>query len=293
VTKQNFRAAVPVIYRSLSITIVDQRVAWMSPMALSNGHSVLIRSQVCRVCTLNLRSARSFVTSASYMQQSLPPESPNYVDYPKPPQPDFRDIPPVKGILPVPRNVFKHRGDVSKTSDEFFAKSTPEPTNLPAKSGQRTLWKQRMATMRRRNLREGISELSRRKSKTEKILSTKGLEKQHENRRLLLKPEVEDEHWTRASVDVALRNYLSGGAAPRGESPLSVEKRKKQHQKIQDMKSEDRQAALHSLYMHARSFITTEQELEKAINEAFDEKQGDQWYSQPFRNICLRTYLIC
>lgn len=145
-----------------------------------------------------------------------------------------------------------------------------------------------MAAMRRNNLKEGISELSQRHVKTEKILSTKSLEKQHENRRLLLSPEAEDERLTKPTVDIALRNYLNGGAAPVKESAESIAERRQKHIGQHALKAQERKDALHTLYMHARDFITTEAQLSKAVEETFSENDDSaEWQKYYNSNIWI------
>ena len=76
-------------------------------------HTALYR---CPACTAHA-SSRAF--SASAGRSALGPESPRYIDIPQPPQQTVPDKIRLKGILPVPRDVFAGQDPFVRIS--FFA----------------------------------------------------------------------------------------------------------------------------------------------------------------------------
>lgn len=176
--------------------------------------------------------------------------------------------------MPVPRDVFggSKAGRVSPT---WFDNTTREPQDrsIPdVPEAPRLLWKQRMADKRRQNLREGVLELAARRSKDRRTARwTEQVQSEERKRRLAL-PEREDERLTRPSVNEVLRDVFKKNEHTWSGKP--IEERRANYAAQQAVKSEERQDAIHSLYMHARSFITTEEQLDDAINKAFTKEDG-------------------
>lgn len=231
---------------------------------------------VYRSCTST--SLRRGFTSLSIIQQEIqiPPQSPRYVDFPKPPQPDEPRQERVRGFLPVPRNIFKSRGRIDKTSKDFRDAATKGPARVVPKTSERLQYKQRLSEARRRNLRQGLEELSLRRNASDEA-SEERRRKRREDRQMLLEgPAADDERLTSDTVDKNLRDFLyKRQAVPRrrlGRYTADSVPTKAMDSKVQEQKD-----ALHTLYNHARDFITDEAELAVAIDKTFDpEHQPDR-----------------
>lgn len=196
------------------------------------------------------------------------PESPNYIDVPSSLQPDLPPKPKVKGVLPVPREIFpKRRPD--KATQAFADEATPEPTrskispNAPHK--EYLEWKEKMAEVRRQHLREGLKELYSRKQKAESKVAHNSKVKLKYREKILHQPPREDERLTRASsVDLKIVPGKRGAS-------------KKLTMRIAARKKQQRLAALNTLYMNARHFIVNEEQLAKEIDRVFTEGPNPEW----------------
>lgn len=203
------------------------------------------------------------------------PESPRYIDIPEPPQQTIPDKRWVKGILPIPRDIFSGKAlgkGLDKADKERIALSTKEPerqNTAPISSQEsRIEWKQRMASMRRRNLREGLQSLKDRRVRTDGQLVQRGKRRQEAREALVHAPEREDERLTNPSIALPLQNLLRGNLAdPDREARLA--KMRARVEAKEAARIADREDALHTLYMQARSFITTETQLNQAVDAAF------------------------
>lgn len=189
-----------------------------------------------------------------------------------PPQRDA--IPPrdIKGTLPSPRNIFPTRGP-NKTDPEYLAAATQEPTahhHLSKPQTDYIAWKRRMAEWRRTNLREGIVELHGRKVIQDKRLARQSQRKQMDRDQRYNAPTREDERLTSPTVTSAMSKLQVGRLADPDREARLAEKAARVQEKAA-MKEEARRDALHTLYMHARSFITTEQQLNDEIEKIFVE----------------------
>lgn len=125
-----------------------------------------------------------------------------------------------------------------------------------------------MASARRRNLREGMLGLYERRERTHKVLTARTQRRQAERQRLIDKPQREDERLTNPSVVAAL-NDLNIGVVPDPNREARVEQQRKRVKQRAMSKEEERRDALHTLYMQAADFITTEEHLNEAIEQAF------------------------
>ncbi|KAK8196063.1 hypothetical protein M8818_007215 [Zalaria obscura] len=230
-------------------------------------------SYQCPSCTAFALSKRTFTSSSPL--SVIGPESPKYIEIPEPPQ---QTVPPkerVRGKLPVPRDIFggvaAGRG-LDKADPENVAKSTQEPTRqrrvTQSAEESRIAWKQRMAAMRRQNLREGIESLKERKVKTMTEAERRSKQRQEEREALLNRPEREDERLTNPSVTIPL-SYLTNGAVPDPDRETRVAAAKQKVAEKEAQRAEERRDALHALYMQARDFITNEQQLNAAVEKAF------------------------
>lgn len=174
--------------------------------------------------------------------------------------------------MPVPRNVFINRSQLDKASKEFIDAATPEPSKEALPTGphaERLAWKQRLSALRRRNLREGVTSLHQRKQKMDQYLSSRGAQRQHEQNRLINQPPRDDEVFTNPSVSKAVLDFLNSSRIDHSQDQKEVERKKLRVSSREAIKSDLRRSALHTLYLHAREYITTEEQLSTTIDETF------------------------
>lgn len=250
----------------------------MTPRLISSASSLRLQQ-----CTYRTRPS-CFSTSAPVLAQ-VPPESPKFIEIPRPVQPSQPFPTQIKGVLPVPRPVFRRRPkpqDRDKASPEYLADVTPEPIeNQVSKKydpriadAQRS--KARQSEARRRNLRESLVELDQRKAKTDQFLEARSRRKQIDRQIRLTEPEREDERLTSPSVMQSetpkMHHILSD---PNREARLA---RKRENViRTEAMRQEERRDKLHTLYVNAGSFITTDKQLNSMIDKVFDDQ--DQFRS--------------
>lgn len=231
----------------------------------------------------NYRAATAQVRSfSSSTCRRVGPESPNFVDVPQTIQPDLRVKPRVKGTLPVPRELFPARR-VDKPSEEYIAAATPLPSkdikidpNDP--HAEYKDWKRRMADMRRQNLREGLLELHSRKQRTDKLMAYRSIQRQRRREQVLRQPERDAERLTRPSiVQEMLPKRTPVLPDPDREERLAQARAKLESKKVRD--ELERQDSLQTLYMNARTFITTEAQLAAEIEKVFPDGENEAWRS--------------
>ena len=236
-------------------------------------------------------ATRTFTSSSRH--SAIKPESPYSVDIPRAVQPFLEKKQSVKGTLPVPREIFPARRQ-DKPSQAYLDAATTEPAK------ERTIepddphadyneWKYRMAEVRRQNLREGLLELYNRKQRIEQAMKQRSAAKQARRELILQQPEREDERLTRSSTPIS---SLQQKTTRRGElSELQIEnqiaRREQQIARRQQRRHFERIDALHSLYMNARQFITSEEQLNAVIEKVFPEGENEAWRNdhQPGENI--------
>ncbi|KAF2103082.1 hypothetical protein NA57DRAFT_52619 [Rhizodiscina lignyota] len=224
---------------------------------------------ICQRCS---NARRSFSSRTAH--HSIAPESPKFIDVPRPPQEYARTQRRIKGVLPVPKNLFP-KGSEAKASPLYLDAVTKEPLTrkeLQGPEGERLLWKQRMADSRRKNLREGILELHHRKSREEKATNFRRAIHRARREALIAEPEREDERLTRPSVPEVLRDVFKQGH--RYDPNKDFEERRLRVAEREALRSDARKDAIHTLYMHARNFITTEDQLNDAVENAFTRSDG-------------------
>ncbi|KAL9018728.1 MAG: hypothetical protein Q9185_003958 [Variospora sp. 1 TL-2023] len=232
---------------------------------------------------------RSFSTTNSSHLPSIAPESPKFIYVPRPPQPDAFYHPHIKGVLPVPRNIFPRtnsKKDASdKTDPSYLAATTPPPSPQtllapkPSDPSTRRLveWRAKVAEHRRRNLRESLRELKSRKERTDKRSAARSAAKQEERAQLLSAPTPADERYTAPSILQSSLPRRSGLPDPDREARIA--QKRQNYANSLAMKQAERRNALHTLYMNARNFIVTEQQLAQAVEKAFD-PQSEQFTSE-------------
>ncbi|RPB21621.1 hypothetical protein L211DRAFT_752523, partial [Terfezia boudieri ATCC MYA-4762] len=214
---------------------------------------------------------RAFSTTPT--PQKVAPESPKFIEIPQPPRTPPLWKPIVKGKLPPPKTIFPSVGP-DKTSEEYLALVTPEPTKPKAAPTHKPEdaayieWKAKMAARRRQNFREGIIELAEKKKafddKRARVLEKRAAERQE----LLNRKEREDVRLTLPSVLSTIKN-AEGFQDPDRRGRLKGSRTKlKKHIAA---KLEARREQLHNLYLNASSFLLTDKQLDMAIDAEFDE----------------------
>jgi len=128
-----------------------------------------------------------------------------------------------------------------------------------------------MAASRRENLREGLVKLHERKVRAEEKVAQVSAAKQKERRRRVMAPQRETDRLTNPTVTAAMSTYQHGVLPdPDREARVAASAAKVVARAAAI--EEARRDALHTLYMHARSFITTEAQLDAEIEKAFAER---------------------
>lgn len=196
------------------------------------------------------------------------PESPHYIEIPRPPNVRVSGRHRLKGKLPHPKSI---------SSNLSAEKATPEPssprkplTNVDTETAAYITWKQNLAESRRRNLREGVHELQQRQLQLEKHRA-KVLHKRSEAREALLAAKQRDD------VRLTLPSVLSTLRVDDGSNMTRIsEDRLAEKKAIWEAKEAQKSAVrienFHELYLHAREFILTEQQLDEAIEREFTQK---------------------
>lgn len=127
-----------------------------------------------------------------------------------------------------------------------------------------------MAETRKKHLREGILELHNRKETMTRHVAIRSEQKGKERDRLINQAERVDERLTNASVPQAMKPGQGLQIAKTGIG-ARLKSRRRLRQATERKKEEERRDAVHTLYMHARHFITTEGQLDAEIEKAFPE----------------------
>ncbi|KAF2476794.1 uncharacterized protein BDR25DRAFT_300631 [Lindgomyces ingoldianus] len=247
---------------------IPVRFPWPSKSSLTS-----LNSSLC------LRTFTS--TPPSY---ALGPESPNYIEVPKPVQPTFPPNPIVKGVLPVPRSVFKNRGPHPKDTADFISQTTPDalPHNVPRAGKHNKLrdyvtYKRRLAESRKQALRDGVAQLHERKTTTERLHLAAWNKMQAENRALAMAPPRHTDVLTATTVSKTLQDYLHNKLPSTSRTKI-VESRRPAFQRRMEQHAAVRRARLHDLYTNAREFIVDEERLDEAIEKAFGtEEEPMRW----------------
>ncbi|KAI0467154.1 hypothetical protein F4859DRAFT_518368 [Xylaria cf. heliscus] len=216
---------------------------------------------------------RLFSSTPSAALQQIPPESPLFINVPNPPQDQSieakREQKRVRGFIPVPRRIFAHRDAPKKRTDAWLARAAPKGTNARSKedpASELEAWRREMADSRRENLRTGIRDLWARNQRIDARHKAARSARLAANKADSLAPEPEDERLTRGTVNAGTLQTTVLPDPLRFERGLASAARTAT---IAADKSEARCDALQTLYMNARSFIVSEDELEAAVNHEF------------------------
>ncbi|KAK4218882.1 hypothetical protein QBC37DRAFT_411756 [Rhypophila decipiens] len=216
-------------------------------------------------------------TSSSSGPVPVPPESPNYIKLHEPPQSSEPRLPPIRGHVPVPRQVFTSRdGNRPRRVSPAYV-STIKPKTARQVAGKRPRndhearrWE--LAETRRKALTEGLQGLWDRKRTHDKEERRRSFTRARNNQAAASRPERPDEVLTSSSI---------GAHVLVTEVPLDpnrfedAEKAKLAHDAKQAVKADARRDALCQMYMAAGKFIVDEDELEARIHSVFGENQRE------------------
>lgn len=244
-----------------------------------------VRGHVCRSCRLKLVTPslsiqpRSFSTTTRL--RIVPPESPYYVDIPSSHQAFSPYQPQPKGTLPTPRDIFPANRP-EKSTPEYLASLTREPLQKNVKAASQSSstarHKLKMANQRRTQLREGLTALQARKQADLNAMSRRSHQKQLERSKLLSQSEREDARLTNVSTPTAMLPTNDNTALSLKALEAELANAKFLHtQKLENYKNfksakhAAKMDALHTLYMSARSFVTTEAQMRALLAQQFED----------------------
>ncbi|PYH47299.1 uncharacterized protein BP01DRAFT_354498 [Aspergillus saccharolyticus JOP 1030-1] len=222
---------------------------------------------------------RGFATSSSLR---VGPESPSFIDVPRVLQPNLPSKPRVKGVLPVPREIFPSRR-TDKPTEAYISAATPLPTKEKRADPNDPNYeyieqKKQMAEMRRQNLREGLLELHARKQATDKTMKWRSEQKQQLREQVLRQPERLDVQLTQNTIVKAMLPKRTPVLPCPGKEAL-LRKSTRRFQRKQAQKKAARGEHLHELYMNARQFIVDETQLAAEIERVFPDDHNPAWRS--------------
>lgn len=239
----------------------------MPPRLANNQCYLLLQQRIRHIKLLDF-------STSSASQAQIPPESPKFIEVPRLVQPKQPFPIQMKGVLPCPRRIFprQERWGRPKASPEYLAAVTPEPLEdkTTRSDDEFVSWKARQSELRRRNLREGLTELDQRKRDNDRRESIARAAKSRSREKLLYARERKDVRLTNPSVlstqQPTKHHVLSD---PNRPARLAIKS-----QNVADMaamREETRRNALHTLYVNAGDFIVTGKQLDGVIDKAFDD----------------------
>jgi hypothetical protein len=222
---------------------------------------------------LHTGSRRLFSSSSSL--RVVGPESPKWLPVPELRQPQRIVKKVVKGSLPVPRKIVpKER--VFKAAPGYLSQSAPEPlvdreitVDKMGTAAGRVTWKKLMAARRRSMLRQGMNELMHREFARDESVKKRKAQRVNTAIQAQTAPERLEDELTAQSVPLQIRELMAGKGWCEPETPEETAKRKADHDLRLQRKEERRASQVHELYMHARKFITTDEQLSNEIETVF------------------------
>ncbi len=227
----------------------------------------------------SLPRRRAFTTTTPAAEGfTVPPESPRFISIPDPPQASETKLPPLKGHLPVPRNIFPSRDGRRKVRPGYVAAATKlSQAELAGKAprSEQEARKRVMAAARREALGVGLQGLWHRKTVREARLKARSDAVKKAHRDAATAPEGLDDVLTRSTVRLAEKGATRVILDPeRFEKALAARER---HAEKAAVKAEARRDALTQLYVASQHFIVDEADLEARINKIFvaDAFKGD------------------
>ena len=175
--------------------------------------------------------------------------------------------------MPIPRELFPaSRPD--KPSPEYLANVTPEaktPIDY-SKLSETGQYKYRQAQKRKDYLREGLTQLYKRKQHATQRMQFRADEKQAERARLLSQAEREDARLTNVSIPSEMQPDKKTESSSHAELEIH-ESKSANAARSEVTKTELRKDQLHTLYMNSRDFITSEEQLTQKIDEEFSDNK--------------------
>ncbi|PGH04524.1 hypothetical protein AJ79_07050 [Helicocarpus griseus UAMH5409] len=235
-------------------------------------------TSLCRACRTT--SKVQFRAFSSTPRQMVGPESPKFIDIPPQIQPFHPHKPPVKGTLPVPRELFPpSRPD--KITKAYRAAACPEAKRRKTVSRRdpnyaSILFKSKMANVRRANLRSGLKALRKRKVKSARFWRKRSKAKIAQRKQIIAQGPREDERLMQQSTLQVMKATRSPVLSDLNMKSR-VEASRKKHAMKQKSKQQQRSDHLHSLYMNARTFIINEEQLKAEIDRVFPEGENPAW----------------
>lgn len=215
---------------------------------------------------------RTFSTTASRLEVEIPPESPRFINLPELPQSSEDKLPPVKGKLPVPREIFHRRNNGSHKIQPGFVDDTAPRSRAEAAGeaprSDRAAWKRALAESRRKALASGIDKLWARKNTREGRAKSRAESHRQRNIAAANAPEGLDDVFTRGTVTRATLETKVVRDPRYRERQLESQARTAE---LQRERSNARKDALQRLYVEAGSFMVSEDELAKKVEEVFAE----------------------
>lgn len=217
---------------------------------------------------------RAFSTTSSRLEVEIPPESPRFINLPELPQSSEVKLPPVKGVLPVPREIFHRRNNGSHKIQAGFVDQTAPRSRAEAAGeaprSDRAAWKRALAESRRKALAAGIDSLWARKNTREGRAKHRAESHRQRNKAAAEAPEGLDDVFTRGTVTAATLETKVVRDPEYRERQLESQARTAA---LQRERSEARKDAIQRLYVEAGSFIVSEDELAAKVEEAFSERR--------------------
>lgn len=215
----------------------------------------------------------------------VPPESPSYIEVPRSPQQYHAPVRgKVRGVLPVPRDVVNpkraprpHRR-LTTLEDAIQAPTSRanvvESPRHALNQQEAVIDRRHVAEQRRQNLKQGFHELKDRQVREAERESAETEKRARHVEEARSAGPLDDEVFTASSVSPLLTPYTGPTPDPDRFTRLAV---KAQNQALHATKAvAERRAHLHTLYTHARRFITTEEQLNQELERVF--VPSPQWW---------------
>ena len=202
----------------------------------------------------------------------VPPESPRFITVPEPPQSAEPKLAPIKGHLPVPRDIFPKREGKRKVTQSYIASATPvskaELAGEPPKN-EHDARRRRMAAARRSAFAAGIQGLYVRKKQRVQRAAARSEAHRKANLAAAMAPEGLDDVLTRPTVRSSTASTTT--VAPDPARFEAADAARERHAALLARKSESRRDALAQMYVAAQGFIVDEAELEARVSALFKE----------------------
>ena len=175
-------------------------------------------------------------------------------------------------MLPKPRELFPAKRP-NKGSADYLDQVAAEPLRSKTSTPEQQ-YKSQMAEARRKQIRIGLTSLRTRKEKELEKIAKTSMHRQLQRTELLKQAEREDARLTNSSIVAQMKpDAQSSIEALEAEvaTARAIHERKVANiARVTAEKHVDKMDALHTLYMNARHFVTTEDQLKDLIDQQFD-----------------------